>query len=161
MSSDADTSPAIDMRHESPNIKQLRRSSNSTVKVEEFKGTDESYETYIPRLRREICDLYLKIKRCSKDTNITESQYIKQVENSEDRQERRMIQQLDPFIVLQYISSSIDVIINLKFEDIEKKIRTKEAEDDMFNGVEAVSLDSHRFTKDPKNSAVQDGPEFH
>jgi hypothetical protein len=69
-----------------------------------------------------------------------------------------MIAQLDPFVVLQYISSSIDVIINLKFEDIEKKIRTKEAANDMFNEVEAVSLSSQDFTKDPKNSAVQDGP---
>lgn len=36
-----------------------------------------------------------------------------------------MISQLDPFIVLQYISSSIDVIINLKFEDIENKMLEK------------------------------------
>ena len=33
-----------------------------------------------------------------------------------------MISKLDPFVVLQYISSSIDVIINLKFEDIESKM---------------------------------------
>ena len=66
--------------------------------------------------------MYLKIKRCSKDTSITESQYVKHVETSEDREERRMIADLDPFVVLQYISSSIDVIINLKFEDIENKM---------------------------------------
>lgn len=128
------------------------------MKVEDLKPSDEQSETYISRLKQEICDLYLKIKRCSKDTNITESEYINTVENSEDRQERRMIAQLDPFVVLQYISSSIDVIINLKFEDIEKKIRTKEEANDMFHEVEALSLDSQEFTKDPKNSAVQDGP---
>lgn len=36
-----------------------------------------------------------------------------------------MIQKLDPFAILQYISSSIDVIINLKFEDIEDKMMEK------------------------------------
>ena len=36
-----------------------------------------------------------------------------------------MITKLDPFVVLQYISSSIDVIINLKFEDIENKMMEK------------------------------------
>jgi hypothetical protein len=58
-----------------------------------------------------------------------------------------MIFQLDPFIVLQYISSSIDVIINLKFEDIEKKMvstsNKSEHEEDMFANVEAVSLNSN------------------
>ena len=36
-----------------------------------------------------------------------------------------LINKLDPFVVLQYISSSIDVIINLKFEDIENKMLEK------------------------------------
>ena len=44
------------------------------------------------------------------------------METSDDREERNMISKLDPFVVLQYISSSIDVIINLKFEDIESKM---------------------------------------
>ena len=39
-----------------------------------------------------------------------------------------MISKLDPFVVLQYISSSIDVIINLKFEDIESKMIQKTQE---------------------------------
>lgn len=73
-------------------------------------------------MKKEISNLYLKIKRCSKDTTLTESQYIKTVETSDDREERTMITKLDPFVVLQYISSSIDVIINLKFEDIENKM---------------------------------------
>ena len=53
---------------------------------------------------------------------MTESDYYKNLENSEDRNERSMIGKMDPFVVLQYISSSIDVIINLKFEDIETKM---------------------------------------
>jgi len=67
-------------------------------------------------------NLYLKIKRCSKDVNITESQYLKHVETTEDREERQLIAKMDPMIVLQYINVSIDVIINLKFEDIENKM---------------------------------------
>lgn len=67
-------------------------------------------------------NLYLKIKRCSKDVNITESQYLEQVETAEDKEERMLIAKMDPLIVLQYINVSIDVIINLKFEDIENKM---------------------------------------
>ena len=69
--------------------------------------------------------MYLKIKRCSKDISITESQYIKHVETQEDRDEKAMIFKLDPLVVLQYINVSIDVIINLKFEDIETKMLDK------------------------------------
>ena len=36
-----------------------------------------------------------------------------------------MIWEMDPRIVLQYINISIDVIINLKFEDIETKMIEK------------------------------------
>jgi hypothetical protein len=51
-------------------------------------------------LQKEISDLYLKIKRCSKDTSLTESQYIRDVETAEEKEERMLIKRLDPFIVL-------------------------------------------------------------
>ena len=76
----------------------------------------------LDQLSREIAKLYLKIKRCSKDVNITESQYINNLETQEDREERNLITRMDPMIVLQYINVSIDVIINLKFEDIENRM---------------------------------------
>ena len=44
------------------------------------------------------------------------------METAEDREERLLIAKMDPMIVLQYINVSIDVIINLKFEDIENKM---------------------------------------
>jgi hypothetical protein len=47
------------------------------------------------------------------------------VETEDDRKEKSMINRLDPLIVLQYINVSIDVIINLKFEDIETKMNGK------------------------------------
>jgi hypothetical protein len=34
----------------------------------------------IIEMHKEIVNLYLKIKRCSKDVNLTESQYIKMIE---------------------------------------------------------------------------------
>ena len=40
-----------------------------------------------------------------------------------------MIWEMDPRIVLQYINISIDVIINLKFEDIETKMIEKAGKD--------------------------------
>lgn len=73
-------------------------------------------------MQSEIARLYLKIKRCSKDVSLTESQYLNHVETLEDRDERKLIAQMDPSVVLQYINVSIDVIINLKFEDIETKM---------------------------------------
>ena len=108
-------------------------SQDSTVLQQPRKEAKLSQETYI-ELKQEISNLYLKIKRCSKDTTLTESQYIKTVETSDDREERNMISKLDPFVVLQYISSSIDVIINLKFEDIESKMIQKTQEKESNSG---------------------------
>lgn len=52
------------------------------------------------KVQQEIVNLYLKIKRCSKDVNITESQYLDHVETAEDREERLLIAKMDPLIVL-------------------------------------------------------------
>lgn len=89
----------------------------------------EDDKNLLKELQKQIAELYLKIKRCSKDVSITESQYIKHLETSEDREEREMIWEMDPRIVLQYINISIDVIINLKFEDIETKMIEKAGKD--------------------------------
>lgn len=88
----------------------------------EAHGKDADATERLDKITQEIVNLYLKIKRCSKDVNITESQYLEQVETAEDREERLLIAKMDPMIVLQYINVSIDVIINLKFEDIENKM---------------------------------------
>lgn len=127
----------------------------------------------LEKLKNQIQTLYLKIKRCSKDTNLTESQYVNNVETQEDREERRIIGQLDPFVVLQYISSSIDVIINLKFEDIENKMLQK-ANDEMKNpgkagneiedigDLEVGSFKQMKFLNSPgkdSSASYQDTPE--
>jgi len=69
-------------------------------------GAKEPASTYdeaiskLTQVQQEIVNLYLKIKRCSKDVNITESQYLKHVETTEDREERQLIAKMDPMIVL-------------------------------------------------------------
>lgn len=54
----------------------------------------------LEKMSKEIVNLYLKIKRCSKDVNITESQYITNMETQEDKDERKLINSMDPMIVL-------------------------------------------------------------
>ena len=103
----------------------LGEKQKAQVNDNDAKATAATYDEAIQKLtqvQQEIVNLYLKIKRCSKDVNITESQYLKHVETTEDREERQLIAKMDPMIVLQYINVSIDVIINLKFEDIENKM---------------------------------------
>jgi len=34
--------------------------------------------------------------------------------------------QLDTYVVLEYIKSSVDIILNLKFEEIEKRLMDKQ-----------------------------------
>ena len=97
-------------------------SSQCNIK-EAILGSDDG--SMIKELRKSIAELYLKIKRCSKDVQATESYYIQHLETDEDREERKMIWEMDPRVILQYINISIDVIINLKFEDIEHKMLEK------------------------------------
>lgn len=104
----------------------INTNSSSDVEVEQSELSPvASGNDKMVMIQKEIANLYLKIKRCSKDISLTESQYIKHVETSEDRKENAMINKLDPLVVLQYINVSIDVIINLKFEDIETKMLDK------------------------------------
>ena len=104
----------------------INTNSSSDVEVEQSELSPvASGNDKMVMIQKEIANLYLKIKRCSKDISLTESQYIKHVETSEDRKEKAMINKLDPLVVLQYINVSIDVIINLKFEDIETKMLDK------------------------------------
>ena len=39
------------------------------------------------------------------------------------REDEEEIQQLDTFIVLEYIKSAIEIILNLKFEEIENRLK--------------------------------------
>jgi hypothetical protein len=43
----------------------------------------------------------------------------------EEKEERDIIMNLDSYVILDYIKSSVDIILNLKFEEIEKKLLDK------------------------------------
>lgn len=60
-----------------------------------------------------------------------------------------MIYNLDPMVILQYINVSIDVIINLKFEDIESKMiqRANETEDEDSKHHMISSLENYRKSR--------------
>jgi hypothetical protein len=45
--------------------------------------------------------------------------------DDEEREERDIIMNLESYVVLEYIKSSVDIILNLKFEEIEKKLINK------------------------------------
>lgn len=62
-----------------------------------------------------------------------------------------MIYNLDPMVILQYINVSIDVIINLKFEDIESKMiqRANETDEDQSESKHHMisSLENYRKSR--------------
>jgi hypothetical protein len=41
---------------------------------------------------------------------------------------------LDPYVVIDYIKSSVDIILNLKFEEIEKRLIDKGGNDNSSDG---------------------------
>ena len=43
----------------------------------------------------------------------------------EEREERDIIMSLDSYVIIEYIKSSVDIILNLKFEEIEKRLMDK------------------------------------
>jgi len=47
------------------------------------------------------------------------------VNAEEEEEDQAVIRQLDSYVVLEYIKSSVDIILNLKFEEIEKRLVEK------------------------------------
>lgn len=47
------------------------------------------------------------------------------VSPEEEREEREIILSLDSYVIIEYIKSSVDIILNLKFEEIEKRLLDK------------------------------------
>ena len=43
----------------------------------------------------------------------------------DEKEEKEIIFSLDSYVILEYIKSSVDIILNLKFEEIEKKLIDK------------------------------------
>lgn len=51
---------------------------------------------------------------------------------------------LDPYIVIEYIKSSVDIILNLKFEEIEKRLMDKTIVDNNSGDIESKKNDKER-----------------
>ena len=49
----------------------------------------------------------------------------------EEREERDIIMSLDSYVIIEYIKSSVDIILNLKFEEIEKKLMDRNQPQDI------------------------------
>lgn len=47
------------------------------------------------------------------------------VSSHEEKEEQDIIYALDSYVVIEYIKSSVDIILNLKFEEIEKRLMDK------------------------------------
>jgi len=62
----------IGFNEPSPEIHKKHLESRDSSGVE-LTHERETPRTTVDKLRKEICNLYLKIKRCSKDANISES----------------------------------------------------------------------------------------
>jgi len=43
----------------------------------------------------------------------------------DEREEKDIIMSLDSYVLIEYIKSSVDIILNLKFEEIEKRLMDK------------------------------------
>ena len=43
----------------------------------------------------------------------------------DEAEERDIIMSLDSYVIIEYIKSSVDIILNLKFEEIEKRLMDK------------------------------------
>lgn len=58
----------------------------------------------------------------------------------EEAEEREIILSLDSYVIIEYIKSSVDIILNLKFEEIEKRLLEK-------NNTERDSVDKKSDTE--------------
>lgn len=67
----------------------------------------------------------------------------------EEKEEREIIGSLDPYVIIEYIKSSVDIILNLKFEEIEKRLIEKTDNPNDVNQSSAQEVNT--FAKKRKN----------
>lgn len=94
-------------------------------------------QKHVKSLRTAIAELYLGIKQKTRDENET-------VSPAEEEEERSIIMSLGSYVVIEYIKSSVDIILNLKFEEIEKRLLDKNngvQDSTKFTGVEKLPVD--------------------
>eukprot|EP00347_Sterkiella_histriomuscorum_P009306 403341710 len=96
------------------NIQNYDNDENQTELRQEGHSVNRKYI----KLKDAVADLYLSIKQKTRDEN-------ESITEEEEKEEREIIKSLDPYIVIEYIKSSVDIILNLKFEEIEKRLLDK------------------------------------
>jgi hypothetical protein len=127
-------------------------------------GEDETQHMNLSTLRRHhanlreaVAELYLGIKQKTKDENETTSP-------EDEREERDIIMSLDSYVIIEYIKSSVDIILNLKFEEIEKRLMDKNGtllNDSSSNQIleASAAANSHSFKQNRLKGMKESGTE--
>jgi hypothetical protein len=58
-------------------------------------------------------------------------------------EERDIIMSLDSYVIIEYIKSSVDIILNLKFEEIEKRLLDKNNDPSKRGSNKSILTGSH------------------
>ncbi|CDW79975.1 UNKNOWN [Stylonychia lemnae] len=83
---------------------------------------NKSIATELKNLKEAIIDLYLAIK-------IRSTEELDKIDESHLEKEKKKLLKQDGFQILEYIRSSIEIIMNLKIEDLEKEMSMKKQGD--------------------------------
>ena len=81
-------------------------------------GNVSEHEASITELRDAIIELYLAIKIRSTDE-------LDQITDKVLEDEKRKLEKVSGFQVLEYVRTSIEIIMNLKIEDLEKEFNNR------------------------------------
>lgn len=112
------------------NMKMYKRDSNDLLESDMSQSPQSlsKIKRDHEELKNAIADLYLSIKQKTRDEVFVSVIMLQNEEISaeEEKEEREIIMQLDTYVVIEYIKSSVDIILNLKFEEIEKRLLDKQ-----------------------------------
>ena len=91
------------------------------TKQQKFNELSPSSQSKV--LRNQICKLYIYLKDLTRQSQARISVDKSLLGLGNTRSDEEEVRTLDTFIVLEYIKSAIEIILNLKFEEIEGKLR--------------------------------------
>ena len=125
-------------------------------------------ETDIRNLREAIIDLYLAIKIRSTEEVISyplasiliiSLVQLDKIDEDHLAKEKQKLLKQDGFQILEYIRSSIEIIMNLKIEDLEKEMNAKknsEAGGDLNSTFLSIESHVHASMKEALNGQMVD-----
>jgi len=71
---------------------------------------------------------------------------------NDEIEERDIIMSLDTYVIIEYIKSSVDIILNLKFEEIEKRLLDKNANSPMNDSFKHAKRVKEKNPEDSSNA---------